>query len=52
MKGLTDLANTKERKDLQKQAQNNQENASRNIGVNNYFKSKWIKCTNQKIQTD
>ena len=44
--------NTRERKDLQKQTQNNQENASRNICINNYLKCKWIKYTNQKIQTD
>ena len=41
--------NTRERKDLQKQTQNNQENANRSICIN---KRKWIKCTNQKIQTD
>ena len=44
--------NTRERKDLQKQTQNNQENASRNICINNYLKCKWIKCSNQEIQTD
>ena len=37
-------------KDLQKQAQNNQENANRNICINNYLKCKWIKCTNQKYR--
>ena len=30
--------NTRERKDLQKQTQNNQENADRNICINNYLK--------------
>ena len=34
--------NTRERKDLQKQTQNNQENANRNICINNYLKCKWI----------
>ena len=28
------------------------ENGNRNIYVNNYFKCKWIKCSNQKTQTD
>ena len=37
---------------IQKQTPNNQENANRNIRINNYLKYKWIKCTNQKIQTD
>ena len=27
------------------------ENGYRNIYINNYFKSKWIKCSNQKTQT-
>ena len=52
LKGLTYPVNTRERKDLQKQTQINQENANRNIHINNYLKCKWIKCTNQKIQTD
>ena len=52
LKGLTYPVNTRERKDLQKQTQINQENANRNRCINNYLKCKWIKCTNQKIQTD
>ena len=52
LKGLTYPVNRRERKDLQKQTQINQENANRNICINNYLKCKWIKCTNQKIQTD
>ena len=52
LKGLTYPVNTREREDLQKQTPNNQENANRNIRINNYLKYKWIKCTNQKIQTD
>jgi len=31
---------------------NNQENGNRSIYVTNYFKFKWIKCSNQKTQTD
>ena len=27
------------------------ENGNRNIYINNYFKCKWIKCSNQKTQT-
>lgn len=27
------------------------ENGNRNIYINNYFKYKWIKCSNQKTQT-
>ena len=52
LKGLTQPVNTRERKDLQKQTQNNQENASRNTCINNYLKCKWIECTNQKIKQD
>ena len=52
LKGVTYPVNTRERKDLQKQTQINQENANSNICINNYLKCKWIKCTNQKIQTD
>ena len=52
LKGLTYPVNTRERKDLQKQTQINQENANRNRCINNYLKCKWIKCTNQKIQTN
>ena len=49
LKGLPWPVNTRERKDLQKQTQNNQENANRNICINNYLKCKQIECTNQKI---
>ena len=28
-----------------------QENGNRNIHINNYLESKWIKCSNQKAQT-
>ena len=52
LKGVTYPVNTRERKDLQKQTQINQENANSNICINNYLKCKWIKWTNQKIQTD
>ena len=31
---------------------NNQENANRNICINNHIKYKQMKCTNQKIETD
>ena len=52
LKGLRLPVNTRETKDLQKQTQNNQENANRNIYINNYLKCKWIKCINQKLQTE
>ena len=29
---------------------NNRENGNRNIRINNYFKCKWIKCSNEKTQ--
>ena len=45
------MLNTREGKDLQKQTQNNKENANRKIYINNYFKCKWIKHSNQKTQT-
>ena len=51
LKGLTQSVNTKEMKDLQKQAQNNQENANRNIYINNYPQCKWIKYSTQKTLT-
>ena len=37
------------KKDLQNQTQ--LENGNRNIYINNYFKWKWIKSSNQKRQT-
>ena len=40
----------RERKGIQKQTQNNQENTKRNICINNYLKCKWIKCTNQRYR--
>ena len=48
---LQQMLNTREGKDLQKQTQNNKENANRKIYINNYFKCKWIKHSNQKTQT-
>ena len=51
-KTMTNLNSILKRKDLQKQTQNNQENANRTICINNYLKCKWIKCTNQKTWTD
>ena len=50
LKGLTYPVNTRERKDLQKQTQYNQEKANRNICINNYLKCKWIKCINQRYR--
>ena len=41
-KGLIQPVNTGERKDLQKQSQNNQENANRNICINNYLNLKGL----------
>ena len=39
------------KKDLQINAKQ-LENGNRNIYINNYFKCKWIKYSNQKIQTE
>ena len=39
------------KKDLQNQPQIIKKNGNRNIYINNYFKCKWIKCSNQKTQT-
>ena len=56
LKGLTQSGNTRKEKDLhtKKQQQNknpnNSENGNWNISINNYFKCKWIKCSNQKTQ--
>ena len=40
------------KKELQKQPQNNEQNGSDYIPINNYLKCKWIKCSNQKMQSD
>ena len=39
------------KKDLQNQPKTIKKNGTRNIYINNYFKCKWIKCSNQKTQT-
>ena len=41
----------KKKKETQNQILNNEENGNRNIYINNYFKCKWIKYSNQKTQT-
>ena len=39
------------KKGEKKQKKKNQQNDNRNIHINNYFKCKWTKCSNQKTQT-
>ena len=61
LKGLIQSRNTREKKDLQNQSQTigscwqlaiwQLENGNKNIYFNDYFKCKWIKCSNQKTQT-
>ena len=36
------------KKNLQKQTKKHCENNNRNIDIDNYYKCKWIKCSNQK----
>ena len=50
LKGLIQSRNTREEKDLQNKPPKIKKTA---IGtfINNYFKCKWIKCSNQKTQT-
>ena len=42
---------TQEKKKIYKINCKQLENGNRNIYINNYFKCKWIKCSNQKTQT-
>ena len=51
LKGLIQSRNTRQEKRSTKSTPDNQENGTRNIYINNYFKCKWIKCTKQKTQT-
>ena len=51
LKGLMQSINTREEKRSTKSTPDNKENGNRNIYINNYFKYKWIKCSNQKTQT-
>ena len=39
----------RKKKDLQKHVQNNEQNSNKTIHIDNNLKSKWIKCSNQKI---
>ena len=48
LKGLIHSRNVTEEKRLKKSTPNKEENGNRNIYINNYFKCKWIKCSNQK----
>ena len=41
----------KEKKDLQNQIQNNEQNGKRNIHIDNYLICKWTKYSNQETQT-
>ena len=36
------------KEELQKQPENNEQNGNKYIPINNYFKCKWTKCSNQK----
>ena len=47
-KGLILSRNTREEKRSIKSTPNSSENGNRNIYITNYFKCKWIKCSNQK----
>ena len=51
LKGLYIFNKYKRRKRSTKSTPNNYQNGNRNININNYFKCKWIKCSNQKTQT-
>ena len=39
------------KKYIQKKNPKQLESGNKNIYINNYFKCKWIKCSNQKTQT-
>ena len=51
LNGLIQSRNTREEKRSTKLTPNSQKNDKGNIYINNYFKCKWVKCSNQKIQT-
>ena len=51
LKGLIESRNTREEKRFTKSTPNSKEKDNRNIHINNYFKCRWIKCSNQKTQT-
>ena len=51
IKGTYIVKKYKRRKKIYKTTPNNLKNGNRNIYINNYFKCKWIKCSNQKTQT-
>ena len=48
VKGTYIVKKYKKRKGSTKSNPNNLENGNRNMYINNYFKCKWIKCSNQK----
>ena len=49
---VKDLYTGNTEKAYKKQIQNNKVNGNRIILSNNYLKCKWVKCSNQKTQTD
>ena len=51
VKGTYIVKKCKRRKRPTKSTQNNEENGNRNIYINDYFKCKQIKCSNQNTQT-
>ena len=51
VKGTYIVKKYKRRKRIYKSTPNSQENDNRNIHNKNCFKCKWIKCSNQKMQT-
>ena len=51
LKGTYIVKKYKRRKKIYKIDLKQFKNGSRNIYINNYFKCKWIKCSNQKTQT-
>ena len=50
-KGAYIVKKYKGRKKIYKMNPKQLENGNKNIDINNYFKCKWIKCSNQKTQT-
>ena len=51
VKGTYIVKKCEKKKEVQNPPQTIKKNGNRNIYINNYFKCKWIKCSNQKTQT-
>ena len=51
LKGTYIVKKYKRNKKIYKIKPKQLENGKRNTYINNYFKCKWIKCSNQKTQT-